>query len=1050
MTQVLAPVGGGSNNGEVITLADGGFMAVWTHLVFSLFPIPNVTDESSTAILGRVFNADGTPRGEVFQVNETTADGQGQPDLTLLSNGNVAVAWIDGPNLTDFDVDAHVRIIGPDGTPVTAEMDVSTFTEGEQRIAQVAPTSNGGFVVSWEDGALFDRDETWMYQQYDAAGVAVGERVAGRRNVTDETSELLALGDDTFTIVGQRSNTFVLGQTYRTSEGHLQMASPGSGGEGNFNPFRFDDDYAADGQGNAVAVIASGSRIFTTFWQKGFIQNFQSSPYPDGTPPFESIASLLVSEDAVTRSTVELGIDLPSLDFTPAQDSAAAATYLPDGSIAVVWTGVSGGTRDLPEFSVYAQLVAQEGFVLSDTVVIADDAVQGSRIAPPFVSAGADGQLFIGWTGATDRNGAGTNELIGGTFTIPRKDFALQTDGDDVIYGTPQDDVIEFGAGADTVYLRDGDDVWIGGAPDESNPQREVFGMAGDDVFALKTEFDNTIAKNGGSGTDTLDFSLFTAGTNLSAASQISFERIIGTEFDDTGAARFSTVADGYLLHTGGGDDTVRLGNSWGGTWDGGTGIDTATSFGNRADYVITKEDGYYTFGYLYLPYQSTEPPFVQEQYIGTLRGVERIQFADELVILDPTPSLDSGSFATSFVPPFNPTGTDGHDNLTGDATDNVISGLGGNDTLTGAGGSDDLRGGTFSDYLYGDSLEVGNTGNAANQVYRLYQATLDREPDAGGHLGWAKILSEATQSLTQIASGFVNSAEFRNVYDGLDDAGFVGLMYQNVLGRTPDTAGLNGWLDVLGNGGSRADVVVGFSNSAEFSRDTAAQATNFANAATQANWSDDVYRLYKATLDRAPDKAGFEGWTSALASGTDFTTATNGFVNSREFQNTYGLLDDAAFVELLYQNVLGRAADAGGLAGWLDQLANGASRASVVGGFSQSGEFVQATAADLTAWMKGLGVDDTLDGGADSNILVGGLFADVFVFNVEDRGTHRVRDLEQWDALSLRGYGYSSAADVRAQMVQRDADVYFSGAGTEIWLENTQLTSLTDDMLGF
>lgn len=67
MAQVLAPVGGGSNNGEVITLADGGYMVVWTHLVSDLIPIPNVSDEDFTAILGRVFNADGSARGAVFR-----------------------------------------------------------------------------------------------------------------------------------------------------------------------------------------------------------------------------------------------------------------------------------------------------------------------------------------------------------------------------------------------------------------------------------------------------------------------------------------------------------------------------------------------------------------------------------------------------------------------------------------------------------------------------------------------------------------------------------------------------------------------------------------------------------------------------------------------------------------------------------------------------------------------------------------------------------------------------------------------------------------------
>ena len=177
MTQVLAPVGGGSNIGEAITLADGGYMVVWTHLVTSLFPIPGVADEQATAVLGRVFNADGSPRGAVFQVNQSTAaSGQGQADLVLLSNGNVAVVWTDGPNLTDFDVAARGRILSATGAPVTEEIELSAAIDRDQRIPQVAASENGGFFASWSDGRSpwSNTREQWLGQQFDAAGNRVG------------------------------------------------------------------------------------------------------------------------------------------------------------------------------------------------------------------------------------------------------------------------------------------------------------------------------------------------------------------------------------------------------------------------------------------------------------------------------------------------------------------------------------------------------------------------------------------------------------------------------------------------------------------------------------------------------------------------------------------------------------------------------------------------------------------------------------------------------------------------------------------------------------
>lgn len=143
-------------------------------------------------------------------------------------------------------------------------------------------------------------------------------------------------------------------------------------------------------------------------------------------------------------------------------------------------------------------------------------------------------------------------------------------------------------------------------------------------------------------------------------------------------------------------------------------------------------------------------------------------------------------------------------------------------------------------------------------------------------------------------------------------------LLYQNVLGRDADVGGLAGWTAQLEGGMSRAQVVTGFSNSAEFVEATASDARAFVNATSQAGWTDDVYRIYQATLDRAPDYAGLEGWTEQLAGGRELGSVISAFVGSQEFQNTYGDLDNAGFVNQLYLNVLDRGADAGGCpAGW-------------------------------------------------------------------------------------------------------------------------------------
>ncbi|WP_299417037.1 DUF4214 domain-containing protein [uncultured Sulfitobacter sp.] len=398
--------------------------------------------------------------------------------------------------------------------------------------------------------------------------------------------------------------------------------------------------------------------------------------------------------------------------------------------------------------------------------------------------------------------------------------------------------------------------------------------------------------------------------------------------------------------------------------------------------------------------------------------------------------------------------GTAGNDRLSGTALPEVISGLAGADTINGGGGPDVLLGGFGNDYLFGDEFELRYALDEANLVFRLYQATFDRVPDEGGHKGWTEQLFTGVQSLTPVTEGFVNSQEFANTYNGLNQADFVKALYRNVLNRDFDAnqvsdAEIKGWTDQLDAGQSLAQVVNGFSESREFKIATLDAANAVAVNANPAEWSDDVYRLYRATLDRDPDIGGFLAWTEQLSNGRAYDEVIAGFANSFEFQNTYGdLSGSTAFITQLYQNVLDRAPDAGGLQGWLDSLEAGGTREAVVRGLAQSAEFRANTASDLKDWIRNAGVDDQINGGGGTNALAGGQMADVFVFDQSNLSTNTVLDLEAWDYIDLNGFGFTSADDVRAVMTQTGNNLVLNDLGTSIVFQNTALADITDDML--
>lgn len=100
------------------------------------------------------------------------------------------------------------------------------------------------------------------------------------------------------------------------------------------------------------------------------------------------------------------------------------------------------------------------------------------------------------------------------------------------------------------------------------------------------------------------------------------------------------------------------------------------------------------------------------------------------------------------------------------------------------------------------------------------------------------------------------------------------------------------------------------------------------------------VLRLYWAAFDRVPDVGGALFWIDRFERCQPFLDIAAFFAASPEFIDTYGELDDAGFVEVIYRNVLDRDPDAGGRAFWEARLADGASRARVLADFSWSEEF--------------------------------------------------------------------------------------------------------------
>jgi hypothetical protein len=115
------------------------------------------------------------------------------------------------------------------------------------------------------------------------------------------------------------------------------------------------------------------------------------------------------------------------------------------------------------------------------------------------------------------------------------------------------------------------------------------------------------------------------------------------------------------------------------------------------------------------------------------------------------------------------------------------------------------------------------------------------------------------------------------------------------------------------------------------------------------------VMRLYDTVLHRAPDAGGVEYWVNQMDHGTSYAAIANGFLSSTEFQ-AIGTLSDSAYVDFLFGSTLGAGPAGTSKAYWIDQLAHGKPRAEVLGSFAESSEHIAATAGRLA---NGLFVTD-------------------------------------------------------------------------------------------
>jgi Ca2+-binding RTX toxin-like protein len=596
-------------------------------------------------------------------------------------------------------------------------------------------------------------------------------------------------------------------------------------------------------------------------------------------------------------------------------------------------------------------------------------------------------------------------------------DLLIGTDGADAIYGFEGDDTIDGGFGADLMYGGAGNDTFQFNSVQVSYPAPSNIGTI-----------------DGGDGFDTIDWrniSPVQLGTIQNSSGQyvlggyvgsqqfeiVNVERVLFGAGDDT-ISPFSR-AGALEIWAGGGNDTVYanagdrvfgeegndrvwLSGSFGGptvagSANGGAGTDVLqTSIAFVVDMMAgTAKSGNATYaisGFENLEMSTYN--VVAEGYGddgANVMTVNKYSLSGSVGVTFDGRGGDDTITGSMFADQL--TGGSGNDRIDGDAGDDRLYGGSGNDFLTGGAGNDAIDGGTgfdrasytslFRTYtpstlngtltVHGPTAEGTDTltgveavtfkdgvyqtdpDAAFAQVLRAYDTVLGRAPDQAGLDFYVDRMEDSGMSLIGVVNDFLGSQEFQAATGGLSNSAFVDYVYNHALHRDPDAGGKAFYTQALDNGMSRDAFVVDLSESAEHRGLTSSQVTDgFFN-------TDDTYQsialLYDGFANRLPDAEGLTYYAERVKSGTmTLTQVTNDFATSAEFKSAIAGKDNGQIVDFIYQNTLDRAPDSVGRAFYKDQLDHGATAAGVLQDVALSAEHYNLFSSHITQGIDVIG----------------------------------------------------------------------------------------------
>ena len=150
---------------DVAMDANGNFAIVW------------MEDKGSRMIMAQLYNADGTVKTEPFEVSTIKFSSLTRPSIAMNDSGFFAVTWDGHPDKASLD-DIHARLFDPNGTPINEQLTINTNLEGPQQYPHVTINSEGQFLIVWNSQTGTQSSERDIFSRpYDSSGKPLSDEL---------------------------------------------------------------------------------------------------------------------------------------------------------------------------------------------------------------------------------------------------------------------------------------------------------------------------------------------------------------------------------------------------------------------------------------------------------------------------------------------------------------------------------------------------------------------------------------------------------------------------------------------------------------------------------------------------------------------------------------------------------------------------------------------------------------------------------------------------------------------------------------------------------